>query len=109
MIKRDLLDGLRFDDDPLLVAVEDYGLWLQLLRKNEDAYKKLDEKLILYRIGGSSSDWKKQQVRVLYCLIKHINQHSDFSLYTRLMYVLVYNMFKSIFQILVPKSKSSQY
>ena len=50
-----------FDEDPVLVATEDYDLWLRLLRQGSFAY--LDEPLLDYRVTASSLSDDERFVR----------------------------------------------
>lgn len=102
MIEKDFLGDLRFDEDEHMVAVEDYGLWLLLLRKKENPYIFIKENLVKYRVldRSASSNWKRQQIRQLYCIIKHILTVRDYSLYKNLIGVFAYNILKYLSTLL---------
>lgn len=68
-------DELIFDEDTLLMAAEDWYLWLTLLSKGRK-HGFLKEELIRYRITDNSTvgraDPKKIRIRQAYCLSKFL-------------------------------------
>lgn len=65
-----------FDEDPLLVALEDYFLWMELLNDPEVSYGFLKEKYVHYRVSSNSitmrTDKKHNKMRRNYCALKFI-------------------------------------
>jgi len=88
LIRKSFLADLRFDEDEFLVAVEDYYLWLTLFKGNSDFCCYINEGLVRYRLHGSniSSDYKRQQIRSLYCLAKHILNTKGYDSYLLLLF-----------------------
>lgn len=67
-------DLLEFDEDPILMASEDYGLWLKLLANN---YKPvyIDKPLVRYRISTNSAFATAThlfRLKNVYTLVKHV-------------------------------------
>jgi len=73
MIKRDIIFQLKFDEDKMLIAIEDYYLWIELFL-NDKKYKYIDNTLVSYRILENSAVQRtnkmKNQARRNYALSK---------------------------------------
>ena len=58
MVKRSWIENESFSEDPLLVALEDWDLWIRLHLRNIETLI-LPERLVKYRIMDSSISKKK--------------------------------------------------
>ena len=84
IVKKDLLNGHAFDEDPLLVAVEDYHLWMELLSGPDCRYIFFPKKCVKYRVQLSSTIDRKNRllngIRREYALVKYLRKHPDVGL-----------------------------
>lgn len=89
IVRRDFLSSARFDEEPHLVAVEDYYLWLFLYHVDEKSCYFLDEELVNYRQHDSSisTGYNRQQLRSMYCLVKHLLFVKHYRLYPLILFV----------------------
>jgi teichuronic acid biosynthesis glycosyltransferase TuaG len=83
--ERRIVLNYMFDEDPLLVALEDYFLWMELMNDPEVSYGFLEEKYVRYRVSSNSitmrADKKHNKMRRNYCTIKFFVKHKmSFSL-----------------------------
>lgn len=89
IIRRDFLSSIRFDEEPHLIAVEDYYLWLFLYNVDERSCYFLDEELVKYRQHDSSisAGYNRQQLRSMYCLVKHLLFVKNYQFYPLMLFV----------------------
>ena len=80
LLRKDVVQDIKFDEDSLMHAVEDYGLWLNLFRQYPDQVVFVGESLARYRVhaGSLSSGRLRQHIRSIYCLCKHCLQTDSF-------------------------------
>lgn len=74
LISKELLSAYQFDDDPLIVAIEDWYLWLGLFLDKKTKYTYMNRKMVQYRIRSNSIVQRDQRqlnfLRRSYCLGK---------------------------------------
>lgn len=85
IFRRDLLGESRFDEDRLINGVDDYMMWLTLLNKPQARPSLMQEKLVNYRVFGSSLSHKDGKVKPWlvkdYAVNKFLLQTGQFNLY----------------------------
>jgi teichuronic acid biosynthesis glycosyltransferase TuaG len=65
-----ILDGLGFNENAELVAIEDYLLWLQVLENDMTSAAVIEEPLVLYRLRSDSlSNSKLKMAKKIYYLL----------------------------------------
>jgi teichuronic acid biosynthesis glycosyltransferase TuaG len=101
-------DQIRFDEDPTLVACEDFDLWLKLI-KHEYLFVYIEEPLVRYRLSSNSaynSNAHLVHIRAVYVLIKHVLKYgfADIKL-GKYVYVIYKELFKYYLKSLMSKFK----
>jgi len=83
MLKRDLIENSRFDEDPLLAGAEDCVLWMSLLAKKQCVSYLSQDALLLYRILDNSTSRQggraKAHVLKEYAMCKFALSHKYYS------------------------------
>lgn len=101
-------DLIEFDEDPMLIACEDFDLWLKLVR-NGYTIVYIKEPLIKYRLSGSSaynSNAHLVHIRTVYALIKHVLKHGFFGIrISKYIYIIYVELFKYYLKNIILKFK----
>lgn len=84
VVKRVLMNKIcGFSEDPLLIAAEDYGAWLNLAKKTEK-FVRLDNPLGYYRVGGGNTSSPRLTIasntRLIELYAKELRKYSYMSL-----------------------------
>ena len=97
LIDRKALGELRFNESPSLSAVEDYGLWLDVLKQGRKCLKILGP-LLFYREGrvGISADKFKMALKIRRMLKVHMGEAPSAKLKAE--YYWTHNLFSSALQ-----------
>lgn len=101
-------DLIEFDEDPILIACEDFDLWLKLVRKGYSLHY-IKEPLIKYRLSSNSaynSNSHLVHIRTVYTLIKHVLKYgfSGISLFAFIYFICIH-LFKYYLKTITSKYK----
>lgn len=100
------INGLCFNEDKNLIAVEDYLFWLELYIKGVE-FEFILEPLVYYRINGgniSQKNWEINHVKIIYLISSLIINNPDLKISNQFLYIVFINVIKFyIKKVLVSK------
>lgn len=102
--------NLLFPEDPNLLAIEDYALWLTLYLKGFK-FEFLDTPLIYFRISESNTStnkkmWVTKHLKLIYLHISLLIQNPTLTIKTPITKRIIMNYFKFIIKIAISKRNS---
>jgi len=101
IIKKNII--LNFNEDTDFISVEDFYLWLNILKNKDVKYKYLDNKLLKYRLLKNSASQRtlihKQKTKANICILKFILDNSYYKVincfYKSIFKTIIINFFKN--------------
>jgi glycosyltransferase involved in cell wall biosynthesis len=87
---------LKFSEDPNLVAVEDYALWLNLCVKGF-RFEFIQKPLVYLRISEASSfkkNWDTNHLKLIYLYISFLLQNPELHIKIKILYKILWNFLK---------------